>query len=170
MITNKYLKNETTTVDEETGEVVTTSKTFAVKVARDEFYMSYISNMMGVFNLKSVVDIKLLTRMCMIAEYNTGRVLITSEVRKETGDLLQVSTQQITNSLYSLKKLGLIKGNRGTYFLNPMVYWKGSNDVRDNLLRESGGMRVVMDFKYKNTIEKDFDNNMCITFYELENG
>ena len=118
----KFLKNEVTKVDSETGEIVTTSRTFSVKTNIDEFYFSYINNMMGFFNLKSAIDCKLITKMCMIAEYNTGRVLITPEVRREVCKLLNISTQQITNSLSSLKKIGLIKGERGTYQLNPMVY------------------------------------------------
>lgn len=164
----KYLKNETTVVDTETGEVITTSKTFAIKTQHDEFYMSYINNMVGFFNLKSIVDIKLITKMCMIAEYNTGRVLITREVRNEIKELLRISSQQMTNSLNSLKNIGLIKGSYGTYFLNPMVYWKGTNDSRNNFIRQDGGMRVVIDFSYKNEIIYDEDTNMKITFYNLE--
>ena len=104
----------------------------------------------------------------MIAEYNTGRVLITSDVRKEICQLLQISTQQVTNSLASLKKIGLIKGERGTYYLNPLVYWKGTNDSRNSLLREDGGLRVIIDFNYKNTVEIDEDTNTKITIYEPE--
>ena len=166
----KYLKNETTVVDQETGEIITTSKTYAVKSQQDEFYISYINNMVGFFNLKSVVDIKLITKMCMIAEYNTGRVLITREVRAEIKQLLKISSQQMTNSLNSLRKIGLIKGTYGTYFLNPMVYWKGTNDSRNDLLRSDGGLRVIIDFNYKNTVEIDKDTNTKITFYELDNN
>ncbi len=162
----KFLRNETVSVDRETGEIITTSKTFSIKATQDEFYMSYISNMVGFFNLKSAVDIKLITKMCMIAEYNTGRVLITPEVRKDIQELLNISSQQMTNSISNLKKIGLIKGSRGTYHLNPMVFWKGTNDSRTAHLREDGGLRVIIDFNYKNTTRIDDDLGMKITFYE----
>lgn len=166
----RFLKNETTSVDRETGEIITTSKTFSIRSNQDEFYMSYINNMVGFFNLKSAIDIKLITKMCMIAEYNTGRVLITPEVRHEVQKLLQISSQQMTNSIANLKKIGLLKGQRGTYQLNPMVFWKGTNDTRNAYLREGNGLRITIDFKYKNTVEIDKEENMKITFYELENG
>lgn len=162
----KFLRNETVSVDKETGEIITTSKTFSVKVTQDEFYMSYINNMVGFFNLKSAVDIKLITKMCMIAEYNTGRVLVTPEVRKDVQQLLNISSQQMTNSIANLKKIGLIRGSRGTYHLNPMVFWKGTNDSRTAYLREEGGLRVIIDFNYKNTTHIDEDLGMKITFYE----
>ena len=166
----KYLKNETTVVDQETGEIITTSRTFGIKTSVDEFYMSYISNMVGFFNLKSAIDCKLITKMCMIADYNTGRVLITPEVRRDILSLLVISSQQMSNSLAALKKIGLIKGSKGTYYLNPMVYWKGTNDSRNSILREESGLRVIIDFNYKNTVEIDKDTNTKITFYELDNN
>lgn len=166
----RFLRNETTSVDRETGEIITTSKTFSVKATQDEFYMSYINNMVGFFNLKSAVDIKLITKMCMIAEYNTGRVLITPDVRSEIKQLLNISSQQMTNSIANLKKIGLLKGQRGTYQLNPMVFWKGSNDTRNAFISGGNSLRVTIDFNYKNTIEIDNENKLKLTFYELDNG
>lgn len=135
-VEKKWLVNETTVVDQSTGEVVTTSKKFAVKQSVEEFYMTFINFIKPFYELTSGTDIKLLTWMCTQAEYNTGRVLITPDVRREIIELLGVTGQQVSNSISSLKKKNLLIGNRGTYYLNPEIYWKGSMDARKGLIEK----------------------------------
>lgn len=115
--------------------------------SQESFYMSFIENMSGFFKLRSAIDIKVLAKVCMIAEYNSGRVLITSVVRKEIIEFLNISTQQLTNSLASLKANNLITGERGTYYINPKVFWKGHSDVRDSFLKKGGLLSVKIDFE-----------------------
>lgn len=141
------LKNETVYTDQETGEVIVTSKTFNVKTSQESFYMSFIENMSGFFKLRSAIDIKVLAKVCIIAEYNSGRVLITPVVRKEIIEFLNISTQQLTNSIASLKKNNLITGERGTYYINPKVFWKGNTDVRNSFLKKGGLFSVKIDFE-----------------------
>lgn len=147
MIENRILKSETTTIDKESGEIIVSSKQFTVKVNQDEFYMSYIENMSGFFKLKSAIDIKVLTKFCMLAEYNTGRVVLNSTVRKEVCELIKISNQQLTNSISSLKKLGLLKGDRNDYYVNYLVFWKGKNEIRNSLIRDNP-LKVTIEFGY----------------------
>ena len=132
----RFLVNETTTVDTSTGEVLTTSKKFAVRQTVEEFYMTFINFIKPFYELTSGTDIKLLTWMCTKAEYNTGRVLITPDIRKEIVILLGVTAQQISNSITALKNKNLLKGSRGTYYINPEIYWKGSMDARKGLMEQ----------------------------------
>lgn len=132
----KWLINETTTVDQSTGEVLTTSKKFAVKIDSEEFYMTFVSCIAPLFKLKSAIDIKLLIWLCKEAEFNTGRVLITPEVRIQLlSDLDDISSTQVSKSLASLSKKELIKGTRGTYYINPLIFWKGHIDTRKDYMR-----------------------------------
>jgi hypothetical protein len=145
MIKNKKLKHEQTVVDPETGEITTTSKTFSVRVNQDEFYMTYIENMAGFFNLKSVVEMKVLTKFCIMAEYNTGRVLLPSGERNRLVEFLGISSQQLSNAIKHLKVNGLLEGDKGTYFINPMVFWKGRNDTRNEFLK-TGKLTLNVEF------------------------
>lgn len=145
MIKTKKLKHEQTHVDQETGEIYTTSKTFSVKVNQDEFYMTYIENMAGFFNLKSLVEIKVLTKFCIMAEYNIGRVLLPSGERTKLIEFLGISSQQLSNAIKHLKDNGLLEGDKGTYFINPLVFWKGRNDTRNELLK-SGKLTLNVEF------------------------
>lgn len=147
MEATKSLKHETTTWDKETGEQITVSKTYAIKIKQDEFYMSYIENMSGFFNLKSAIDIKVLTKFCMMAKYNTGKLVLSTAERKEICVLLEISTQQLTNSIYALRKNGLLSGSQGNFIINPAVFWKGTNETRNKLLSSEDGLSLNIVFK-----------------------
>ena len=134
------LKNETVQeiIDPTTGEVVlvTTSKTFSIKTSSEEFYMTFIKACSGLFELKSTTDLKLIIKMCCIAEFNTGKVYLPAETRKQICTELNVVNQQLSNSLKSLKEKNLIQGSKGLFYLNPSVFWKGTMETRNTFLRE----------------------------------
>jgi len=99
--------------------------------------LELISGDKGVYtiNLRSVVDIKVLTKFCIMAGHNTGKVVLSTAERQDIMTILNISTQQLTNSICSLRKNGLLEGDRGTYIINPAVFWKGKNDTRNELLQ-----------------------------------
>lgn len=134
------LKNETTEqiVNEQTGEVVkvTTSKTYTIKSSTEEFYMTFISSCASLFKLKSPTDLKLTIKLCMIAEYNTGKVYLATEVRQEICKELGIVTQQLTNSLKSLKDKEIIEGGKGVFTLNPLIFWKGTTNERSKIMKD----------------------------------
>ena len=130
-IQKQYLNVETGEI-----EILTTSKTFSIPTTSENFYMTFIENMSGFFNLKSAIEIKLIIKFCCIAEYNTGKVLITSFERRKICEELNITNQQFSNNVSSLKVKNLITGERGTYTVNPMMFWKGTTKERLNQIKE----------------------------------
>ena len=130
------LKNETTTLDRETGEIVTMTKTFSTKVNQDEFFMMYVNLMSPQFGLKSPKDKDLLIRFCMMAQYNTGKISLTTADRKMICESLEMLPQNLSRSINNLKHANLLTGEEGSYFINPEFFWKGTNDVRNKMLKE----------------------------------
>ena len=124
-------------VDTTTGEVieVTTQKIYSIKVNSDKFFMTFIEMIAPVYKLKSLSDLKLMIKFCEIAEYNTGKVNISSSLRKEICQQLEMSTNSFSISLKSLKDKRLITGDKGTYIINPEIYWKGTIDVRSSMMK-----------------------------------
>ena len=151
----KRLLYEEVQVDKETGEVVTTSKHFSVKTTPEKFYMTYIDNLAAFFELRSLVDTKLLQVLCMRAEYDSGVVMLPAGERADICKLLSISSQQVTNSLNSLKKLRLITGEKGVYKINPSVFWKGSLDARRKVME--GSLQITVQFN--TTDNNNFDKN-----------
>lgn len=133
------LKNETTkeVIDPNTGELVsvTSQKTFTIKTTTESFYMTFINHSKHLFKLNSATDIKLIIKLCELAEYNTGRVILPSPLRKEVCEELEISSQQFSNAVSNLKKKKIIKGTKGLYNINPLIFWKGTTDMRSQILK-----------------------------------
>lgn len=147
----KTLKHETIkqVKDKETGEwsEMTTSKTFAIPVNEEEFYMTFIKSLSSILNLNSFTEVKVLVRLCEIAEFNTGKVSLTAGKRTEFIESLSINKAYLSSSIKSLINKGLLKGDKGEYQINPLVFWKGSLKERNALIKENGEvMNVKIDF------------------------
>lgn len=133
----KRLKNELTIVNHTTGETVTTAKEYSIKTTPDSFYMVFIDSMSKIFEIKSLIDRKLLSKLCMKAEFNTGIVSISQADRKVILKELEINSPQMSKSLSNLIKLKLISGSEGTYVINPSVFWKGDMKSREALMKNN---------------------------------
>lgn len=125
-------------VDKDTGEILSyeSEKTFIQKIDKDKFYITYIDFIAPFFQLKSAKAKDLLIWMCNNAEFNTGRVLMPTEVRDKVSKELDISPNGITNNLKALKDLNLISGQKGTFTINPKIFWKGDEKARKAFMNE----------------------------------
>ncbi len=64
----------------------------------------------------------------------TQDVSLSAFTRKQICEELQISNNQITNSIRKLKELNLITGDKGTFTLNPEIFWKGDAQTRKQVL------------------------------------
>lgn len=146
------LKNVTETVDTTTGEVITTSKSYTIKSTTPEFYMTFINAVAPIYQITRITDRHVLNKLCELSEYNTGRVKLTPAIRKELLTALgqkgkAMSTSQLSNSLSRLIKANLISGSSGDYLVNPSIFWKGTNAMRERLLEKEGSLPITIEFQ-----------------------
>lgn len=133
----KKLQHIEESFDKESGKVTTVRKTFSVRSKdTEEFYITFLSGLNAICELSRPSDIKILAILCSRAEFNTGRVALTSEDRKDIMKKLGVKPQAFSNSVNRLKKSNLLQGERGDYKINPQHFWKGTTDERNKLLRD----------------------------------
>ena len=142
----KRLKNEATYVDKNTGEVLTVHKEFSIKVKQDEFIMFYVKSLASLFEIPQGKELYTFILLSTIAEYNTGEVNISAAKRKLLCEQLNVTSTQFSNHLKTLNKLGLISGTKGLYYINPEIFWKGENSVRNEYLKNKG-FKVTLNFE-----------------------
>ena len=137
-------------VDTQTGEVtkVETAKVYKERIKEDSFYMTFIDFIAPLYKLNSETSRKLLTWMCENAEFNTGKIKLTSGDRKEIAAKLNITNNAITNCLAALKKAKLISGGSGNFEINPQIFWKGDLSIRRELLKAN-------DFKVKFIIDEE---------------
>lgn len=130
---------QTQTVDMSTGEIVEyeTQKTFTHKIESESFYMTFVNYVAPIFKLKSDTAKNVLIWMCNHAEYNTGKVSLTTKQRILACSDLEISSNSLTNNLKKLKDLNLISGEKGDFIINPQIFWKGDTSTRDKLLRDN---------------------------------
>ena len=133
------LKSEQIVTNTSTGEVTTIQRIFNTKVeSTEEFYLTFVQVMATLMKVKSMNDIKVLTHLCVMMKYDENRVDLSVQTRKEMCDILGMHTNHVSNSLKSLKDLEIITGEKGTYFVNPVFFWKGTKATRDKLIKEKG--------------------------------
>ena len=141
----KKLLREETTFNQSTGEIVTTSKTISIPTSSEAFYMSYIENMSKIFDIKSLIDMKVLTKLSMLAGFNTGIVSLSPADRDDILNSVGINNQQMSKSLKSLVSLELISGSKGRYIINPAVFWKGDAKSREALMKNNS-INVTISF------------------------
>lgn len=150
MAKNTFVKSETITkADPDTGLIVMTETKKLIKTTlgeTEEFFQVYCKLIASVYELSYSNDIKILIKFCEIAEFNTGKVSITSPDRKEICDELNMQSSNMSKSIKRLKDKELISGEKGRYTINPAIFWKGDKKTRAELLKD-GGLSVTFNFE-----------------------
>jgi len=139
---SKHLVQSTETqyVDESTGQLIitTTEKVHTIKVTEDSFFMTYITLLQPFYQLEHLADVKLIVKFCELAEFNTGKVSISTGKRKEICEELGISTSNFSKYTKRLKDKGLITGDKGEFEVSASVFWKGDRKTRAALLKDKG--------------------------------
>jgi len=103
-----------------------------------DFYFNFLHMVKEQLKIRGATDIKVLTNLCIMMEYNSTRVKLTTSDRKRICEDLNIKNTHLSNSLTRLVELGLIVGSDGAYEINPFLAWKGSLKERDKLLATKG--------------------------------
>ena len=128
------------TLDPLTGELKSyeATKVFTEKINPKKFFITFIGHMAPFYKMNPSVNAKILAWMCERAQFNTGKVLLTADEREELCKTLEISQSQLTHGLKKLREFKLIEGQsgRGTFIINPDIFWKGELSERDKLLQD----------------------------------
>lgn len=151
---SKYNQEVTETIlDESTGELISfkQSKTFTTKITPDKFYFTFLMSISEITKITRLTDIKALSYLCSIAEYNTGIAFLPSARKKELCNTMNLKPQTVSNALTNLKKGGFVSGKGGAYTINPEYFWKGSLKERELLLKSK---EVELDINFNLKVSK----------------
>lgn len=129
-------QTETTFINKETGEsfIQTTEKKFSIKTTSEGFYMTFLSAIQNLVGL-SGTELRVLSKLCAISEYNTGIVYLPPDRRVTILEEMSLKKQTFSNALVSLRKKDFITGSGGVFKINPEYHWKGETSVRDKILK-----------------------------------
>ena len=127
-------------VDPETGEIqeMETKKRFSYRLSDvDEFYMVFYNCIAVMHKIKSKKTLSLLHELCKHAQFNTGIVEVSANVRRTVCKDADVNITNFSKHINVLKEAGLIKDRGGcSYIINPQAIWKGDLKQRDKMLKD----------------------------------
>lgn len=118
-------------VDPETGEVRPRLRVdFTSKADTQFFTMLLVPLDERWFHIKHTKDFHVFGKLCELAEYGTGRILLSGTQRLEVMQACGMTSSHLSNSLRRLAAAGVIATRRGEATLNPHVAWKGTGVSR----------------------------------------
>lgn len=126
----------TTHITEPDGEVRVFTKTYSTKVKTEEFYATYLNHVQFLYSLNNT-EKNIMIYCCNKAQYNTGEVDITPKDRLKMMALFDVKKAALSNNIKSLMSKNLLVGEKGSYVINPNLFWKGTFDKRTDLIDNS---------------------------------
>lgn len=146
-----FVTSTTSTVIDENGieRTRTETKKFVYKTDEEPFYNVFIKYIRWMFDINSVVTLKVLAYLLEIAEFNTGRVSLTAGERVRLMEYAIITKSAVTRALKELMEAGAITQvyrvnketgeqvlMRGEYMINPQMFWKGDLKKRKKLIVE----------------------------------
>lgn len=126
-------------VDFETGEIHNiVSKKELVKVEVEPFFFTYSKQILALYGLSVFnATTKVLWKLLEIAEWNTGKVYMNIERRKEIMDECSISRASFDRAIKELSDVGIITKEKSTYIIDGTMFWKGDREGRKKLIKEA---------------------------------
>lgn len=133
---NIYQVETKEVVDLETGEVGTIETVKKQKISFDSepFYMVFIDYVAPLYKLSNATSKNVLAWMCNKATFNTGEISLSSKDRMDLMQELNIKKTTLSNTLKELTDKKLIAGGKGSYTINPKIFWKGDLLSRNKIL------------------------------------
>jgi hypothetical protein len=125
---NKYIEKVTEEIGLD-GDVKLRSKTFKVEVkVYEDYFLTFAQNYtIAIKKLSKAKDIHLLAEILLRLEFNTNMLYLTTARRKEIKEQAGIrSDTTLYSALKTLINLDIMRGDRGTFQISPMIFWKGS--------------------------------------------
>lgn len=123
----------------ETGEIRHyTNKKELVKVEVEPFFFTYSKQILALYGMSVFnATTKVLWKLLEIAEWNTGKVFMNPERRKEIMQLCNISRPSFDRAIRELAEVGIIAKQGSTYMIDSQMFWKGDKASRDKLIKEA---------------------------------
>lgn len=158
-MSGKFLMKETECIQHDPDGVIHSyvNKKELVKVDIEPFFFTYSKQILALYGLSIFnATTKVLWKLLEIAEWNTGKVYMTSVRRKEILNICGISETSFKRAIKELVEIGVITKEGTTYTINSVMFWKGDREARNKLIKEAQ-LKVTFSpvFKDDDSEEKD---------------
>lgn len=99
------------------------------------FYYTFPEYLEYCTKIKSNHTKNILPWLCVHEQNNEGKILLTTATRQELCEQLGITNHQLSLSLKQLVNLKILVGEKGTYYINPKLFWRGDLSLRKEMLK-----------------------------------
>lgn len=123
--------------DLETGEVTEFSEHKSVQLKRTEpFFQVYSQQILALYSTDVMnATTKVLYKMLEYAEWNTGKVFMTTDRVEEIMSSCNISRASYHRGVKELISKGIITKGKGSYTIAENMYWKGDMKMRESIIK-----------------------------------
>lgn len=139
-ITRRVVSQST---DPTTGEIRSyTDRQEVIKSEVEPFFLTYSREILALYG-KSIFNAttKVLWKLLEIAEYNTGKVYVTTERRNAIMSACDISRASYDRAVRELVEADIMSKEGNTYTIRENMFWKGDREERRKLM--SARLRVT---------------------------
>lgn len=129
--------------DPQTGEILEyTERQEVIKSEVEPFFLTYSREILALYG-KSIFNAttKVLWKLLEIAEYNTGKVYVTTERRNAIMSACDISRASYDRAVRELVEADIMSKEGNTYTIRENMFWKGDREERRKLM--SARLRVT---------------------------
>ena len=128
-------KNEGVIKDPYTGEErAYVNSMELVKADAEPFFLTYSKQIIALYDLPLFnVTTKVFWKLLEYAEFNTGKVYMNSNRRKDVMAICKISRTSYYRAIEELIKANIIEKDDEVYTINEDMFWKGDRKAREEI-------------------------------------
>lgn len=104
------------------------------KHVEGDSFRTYYAHGSAITKLKYAADMNIAIKFATMARYNEGIIHLTIQSRKDMINELGLHSSNVSKSLKRLVDANIIHGEKGSYLLNPLYFWRGDTRGRNEIL------------------------------------
>ena len=134
--TKQTVYSETNRIINQEGDVISTELKTVKKVTKDKFLQVYLEDFGALMKIKEGLEYKIILWIGKEMNYETNEIVLVKAIKERMAVDISTNIRTINNVISSLtNKNVLISIDRTIFQLNPKMFFKGSIQQREILIR-----------------------------------
>lgn len=149
----KTIYSETNRLITADGEIVTVELKTVRKVTKEKFLQVYLEDFASLMSINEGVEYKIILWIGKHMNYETNEMILVKANKETMSNDIGANIRTVNNAIGALtKKKILISEDRSIFTLNPKLFFKGSVEQRQTLIR-------TVEYQIKDENEQEIQSN-----------
>jgi hypothetical protein len=149
----KTIYSETNRLITADGEIVTVELKTVRKITKEKFLQVYLEDFASLMSINEGVEYKIILWIGKHMNYETNEMILVKANKETMSNDIGANIRTVNNAIGALtKKKILISEDRSIFTLNPKLFFKGSVEQRQTLIR-------TVEYQIKDENEQEIQSN-----------